>query len=124
MPFVAVTLVKLGVTVSPPETALPSVTVNVIGSPSSAEASAIVTSGGAGSSLTIVPIAWSSVTMSAGLTPLLNKPVLGIEETPRLRLNVSSASKSESSMVATETVCASFAFPMKVTLFVSPKDFL
>ena len=46
MPDVAVTSLKLGVTVKPPDTALSSLTVNAIESPSPADASEIVTSGG------------------------------------------------------------------------------
>ena len=44
MPSAAVTSSKLGVTVNPPDTALSRVTVNVIVSPSLADASATVTS--------------------------------------------------------------------------------
>ena len=52
------TSVKPGVTVSPPETAALSVTVNVIVSPSSAEASSMVTAaGGAGAVTAIVNVA-------------------------------------------------------------------
>ena len=61
MPSVAVPSVKLGVTVSPPDTALSSVTVNVIWSPSLADASAIVRAGV--SSSRIVPVAVSLAVM-------------------------------------------------------------
>ena len=101
MPFVAVTSVKLGVTVSPPDTALSSVTVNVIESPSAAEASAIVR---AGLSLSrIVPVA-----VSVTLTGVPS-------ETLRLTVNVSAASLSSSSTVDTVKVCVSPAVPTNVS---------
>ena len=82
-----------------------SVTVNVIPSPSSAEASAIVRVGK--SSLRIVPVAVSvAVTSSA----LVN----------RVTVNVSSASTSESSVVQIVNVCVSFAVPAKLTILARP----
>ena len=81
MPSVAVPSVKLGVTVKPVSTALFSFTVKVIESPSSADASAIVTSAGRSSS-SIMPVA-----VSVALT------VADVPETDRLTVNVSSASE-------------------------------
>ncbi len=100
MPSVAVTSVKLGSTVNPPGTALSSVTVNVIPSPSLAEASAMVRVGW--SSLRIVPVAVS-----------LAVTVADVPDTPRLTVNVSSASTMASSVVATVKVLVSRAFPVK-----------
>ena len=54
MPLVAVPPVKLGVTVSPPDTALSNVTVKVIDSPSAAEASAMVRARAAGGAVTVI----------------------------------------------------------------------
>ena len=102
MPFVAVPSVKLGVTVNPPDTALSSVTVNVRGSPSLADASAIVNV--AVSSSAIVPVA-----MSVALT------VREVPETVRLTMKVSSASTLESSVVATLKLCVSPAVPANVS---------
>ena len=88
----AVPSVKLGVTVRPPETALSSVTVNVIWSPSLDDASAMVRAGGE-SSLRIVPV-----------------PVARVRSTPfrssraKVTVKVSSASTTSSSMVATVMV--------------------
>ena len=102
MPLVAVTSVKLGVTVRPPGTALSSVTVNVIASPSSADASAIVTAGAASSSV-IVPVAVSAVVTGND-----------VPETLRRTVNVSSGSASASSVVTTVNVCVSPAVPAKL----------
>ena len=97
---------KLGVTVKPPATALSNVTVNVIESPSLADASAIVTSGVTPdfpSSSVIVPVAVSvAVTVSC------------VPETVRFTVNVSSGSTSVSSVVATVKVCVSPTVPAKV----------
>ena len=60
--------VKLGVTVKPPETALSSVTVKVIESPSLAEASAIVTAGVAGVPLAGVTVISKKAAVSASFT--------------------------------------------------------
>ena len=104
--------VKLGVTVRPPDTAVSSVTVNAIPSPSAAEASAIVTAGvdaevrgaGASPSWRIVPVAVSvCVTVSE------------VPETVRLTVNVSSGSWSVSSVVVTVKLCVSPAVPAKVS---------
>ena len=100
MPLVAVPSVKVGVTVSPRGTALSSVSVNIIRSPSVAEASLTVTDGGPSLS-TIVPVAvatcvpdvWSSLTVK-----------------------VSFSSSSLSPIVATVKVFVSPAVPAKVTL--------
>ena len=100
MPFAAVPSVKLGVTVRPPVTALSSVTVKVIASPSSAAASAIVTA--APSSSRIVPVAISVV-----FTDVL--------EAVKPTVNVSSGSRWESSVVATVKVCVSPCVPAKVS---------
>ena len=93
---------KRGVTVRPPATALSSVTVNVIKSPSSADASATVNAG-AGSSLTIVPVAGVAVTAS------------DVPETLRLTVKVSSGSWTASSVVSTSRVFDSPAVPAKVS---------
>ena len=101
MPFAAVTSVKPGVTVKPPDTALSSVTVNVIESPSSADASAIVSPGA--SSSRIVPVAVSvAVTVSS------------VPETDSPTVNVSADSTSVSSVVSTVKVCVSPAVPAKL----------
>ena len=102
MPFVAVTSVKLGVTVSPPDTALSSVTVKVIESPSAALASAMVTAGS--SSLVIVPVAVS-----------VASTVAEVSDTARLTVKVSSGSSAVSSVVETVNVCVSPALPAKVS---------
>ena len=102
MPFVAVPSVKLGATVSPPGTALSSVTMKVIESPSLADASAIVNA--AASSSLIVPVA-----MSVALT------VSSVPETARLIVKVSSGSLAASSVVATVKVCVSPAVPAKLS---------
>ena len=101
----AVPSVKPGVTVRPPATALSSVTVNDIDSPSAAEASATVTAGpgGAASSLTIVPVAGVAVTAS------------DVPETLRLTVKVSSGSWTASSVVSTSRVFDSPAVPAKVS---------
>ena len=101
--MVAVTSVKLGVTVRPPDTALSSVAVKVSGSPSAARASAIVTSGAPSSSV-IVPVA-VSVAVTGNDVP----------ETLRRTVNVSSVSAPASSVVATVNVCVSPAVPAKVS---------
>ena len=98
----AVTSVKLGVTVNPPHTALSSVTVNASRSPSSADASAIVTAGAPSSSM-IVPVARAvAATFSE------------VPETAKATVNVSSGSTTASSVVATVTRCVSFFVPVKV----------
>ena len=101
MPFAAVPSVKLGVTVRPPDTAASSVTVNVIPSPSVAEASAMVNAGL--SSLVIVPVA-----VSVAVT------VTEAPDTLRPTVNVSSDSTSVSSVVAAVKVCVSPAVPAKL----------
>ena len=104
MPSVAVTSVKPGVTVRPPDTARSSVTVNVICSPSAADASSIVTVAKAPSSLVIVPVAVSVAATS-----------VAAPETSRFTMNVSSGSASASSVVATVNVFVSPAVPVKVS---------
>ena len=99
--MVAVPSLKLGVTVSPPDTALSSVTVKVRESPSAALSSAIVTAGV--SSSVIVP-----VDLSVAVT------VVSVPETSRPTVNVSSSSTSPSSVVATVKVCVSPLLPTKV----------
>ena len=103
MLFVAVPSVKRGVTVSPPVTALSSVTVNAIELPSTADASAIVTAGCVPSSSVTVPVA-----VSVAVT------VVWVPETVRPTVNVSSFSTSASSVVATVKDCVSPRVPMKV----------
>ena len=95
--------VKRGVTVSPPGTALSSVTVNSIPSPSSAEASSMVTAGGTWSSSVIVPVA-----VPVAVT------VAEVPDTLRATVKVSSDSSSLSSLVATVKVCVSPAVPAKL----------
>ena len=63
MPFLAVPSLKLGVTVSPPDTALSSLTVKVSGAPSLADASVIVTS--RGTAVTVIV----NVSVTAAFTP-------------------------------------------------------
>ena len=87
---------------SPPVTALSSVTVKVITSPSSAEASSIVTA--AASSSVIVPRPVSvAVTLAC------------VPDTVRPTVKVSSASESVSSVVATVKVCVSPFVPAKLS---------
>ena len=102
MPSVAVPSVKLGVTVSPPETAASSVTVKVIPSPSSADSSPIVTAGA--SSLLMVPVAVSVAATTADVL-----------ETLRLTVKVSFGSTSVSSVVETVNVFCSPAVPANVS---------
>ena len=97
----AVTSLKLGLTVSPPDNALSSVTLKVRASPSSALASAIVTAGA--SSSVMVPVA-----VSVGVT------VVEVPETVKLTVKLSSASNNSSSVVATVKVCSSPAVPVKL----------
>ena len=101
MPSTAVPSVKLGVTVSPPCTALSRVTVKVIPEPSEALASPIVTS--ALSSSLIVP-----VPVSVDVTPD------GASETVRPTVKVSFASSTASSVVDTVKVSVSPAVPLKL----------
>ena len=103
MPSVAVPSVKLGVTVSPPCTALSRVTVKVIVSPSLAEALSIVTTALPSLSV-IVPVAMS-LTLTVSVVP----------DTDRLTVKVSSASTTASSLVATANVCVSPALPANVS---------
>ena len=105
MPAVAVTSVKPGVTVSPPDTALSSVTVTVMAPPSLPFASSIVTAGSLSSSR-IVPVAVDVSTASE------------VPETARPTVKVSSASTSASSVVATVNFCVSPAVPAKVSAVV------
>ena len=98
----AVTSVKLGVTFSPPATALSSVTVKLSESPSLAEASAMVTA--ALSSLVIVPVA-----VSVAVT------VTEVPDTARPTVKVSSASTTASWVVETVKVSVSPAVPVKVS---------
>ena len=102
MPLVAVPSVKLGVTLKPSHTGLSSLTVNDSWSPSSADASVIVTAGAVSSSK-IVPVAVLAVTASE------------VPVTDRLTVKVSSDSSSVSWVVATEKVCVSPAFPVKLS---------
>ena len=101
----AVTSVKLGVTFSPPDTALDSVTVKVIESPSVAEASAIVTA--ELSSSLIVPVA-VSVAVTVAVVP----------ETVRPTVKVSAGSTSVSSVVDTVKLLVSPAVPVNVSAVV------
>ena len=100
----AVTSVKPGVTVRPPDTALSSATVNVSESPSAALTSSIVTAGSAPSSFVIVPVALSVADTSAC-----------VPERARPTVNTSSSSATASSVVATVKVCVSPAVPAKVS---------
>ena len=102
MPDVAVPSVKPGVTVSPPDTALSSVTVKVIESPSLAEASAMATA--ALSSSVIVPVALA-VAVTVAVVP----------ETVRPTVKVSSASISVSPVVDTVKLCCSPSVPVKLS---------
>ena len=102
MPSVAVTSVKLGVTLRPPDTALSSVTVKVRESPSSSVASAIVTA--ALSSSVMVPLA-VSVAVTVAVVP----------ETVRPTVKVSFGSTSVSSVVDTVKLWVSPAVPVKVS---------
>ena len=106
MPLVAVPPLKLGVTVSPPPTALSSVTVKVMDSPSSAEASSMVTAA-LPSSLLMVPVA-VSVAVTLDVVP----------ETVRPTVKVSLASTAASSVVATVKLWVSPADPAKVSAVV------
>ena len=101
MPLLAVPSVKLGVTVKPPATAWSSVAVKVIASPSSADASAIVSD--AASSSRIVPVA-----MSVAITTAFAD---GGPSTSRRTVKVSSASPTASSVVGTVKVCVSPLLP-------------
>ena len=102
MPLAAVTAVKLGVTVSPPATALFSVTVKVSESPSLADASMTVTVAAPSSSM-IVP------------TPV-SVAVTGndVAEACRLTVNVLFVPWLAFPVVATAKVCVSPAAPAKV----------
>ena len=103
MPSTAVPSVKLGVTVSPPCTALSSVTVKAMESPSDLAASLTVTV--AASSLLIVPVPVSvDVILLASVVP----------ETASPTVMVSLASSAASSVVATLKVCSSSAVPVKL----------
>ena len=93
---------KPGVTVRPPDTALSSVTVKLIASPSAAEASAMVT----------VALS-SSVMVTTAASP--NVTPLGPPDTLRLTVKVSSSSTTASSMVSTVKVCSSPAVPVKLS---------
>ena len=81
MPLVAVPSVKLGVTVKPVSAAWFNSTVKVIESPSSADASSIVTFAGRSSS-SIIPVAVS-----------VARTVADVPETDSRTVNVSSASE-------------------------------
>ena len=105
MPLVAEASVKLGVTVKPSGTALSSVAVNVIASPSSAAASATVNMARESRlSSRMVPVA-VSVAVTANDVP----------ERLRLTVKVSSDASTVSAMVATAKVCVSPALPAKAT---------
>ena len=93
---------KPGVTFKPPDTALSSVTVKVMASPSLAEASAMVTA--ALSSSLIVPVA-VSVAVTDAVVP----------ETLRPSVNVSFGSTPVSSVVVTVKLCVSPAVPVNVS---------
>ena len=93
---------KLGVTFSPPATALSNVTVKVSASPSLAEASATVTA--ALSSSVMVPVA-----VSVALTNV------DVPETDRLTVKVSPASTTASWVVSTVKLCCSPVVPVKVS---------
>ena len=97
-------LVKLGVTLKLPDTALSSVTVNVIESPSAADTSSIVTAAGAPSSLVMVPVA-----VSLAVTSTV------VSETARPTVKVSFSSAFVSSVVATVKVLVSPAVPANVS---------
>ena len=102
----AVPPLKLGVTWNPPETASFSVTVNVRESPSSADASPIVTAAATApvSSSKIVPVA-VSVAVTVSVVP----------EIPRLTMNVSSSSGSVSPLVCTQKDFVSPLVPVKAS---------
>ncbi len=95
--------VWLGVTEKGPDVALSSVTVNSIPSPSSAEASSMVTAGGTWSSSVIVPVA-----VPVAVT------VAEVPDTLRATVKVSSDSSTLSSVVATVKGCVSPAVPAKL----------
>ena len=98
---------KLGVTVSPPATALSSVTVKVIASPSLAEASSIVTAG------VLLPCLWALMIVPVAVSVAVT--CNDVPETVMLTVKVSSSSSSASSAVATVKVCVSPAVPAKVS---------
>ena len=102
MPSAPVPSVKLGVTVKPPTTALSTITVKVIESPSVADASPTVRV--AVSSLVIVPVAASVADM-----------VITVSEMVRPTVKVSAASTTSSSVVATVKVFVSPAVPAKTS---------
>jgi len=102
VPFVAVPSVKLGVTLNPPDTAPSTVTVNLIPSPSLADALPIVRAGA--SSLRMYPVAVSVPKLAS------------VSETVRPTVKISVASHTLSSMVATVKVCVSFGKPSKVSV--------
>ena len=97
-----------GVTVRPPGTAWSSVTVNVIESPSLAEASSMVTAASSEGDLSntelIVPVAVS-----------VDVTVAEVPETDRLTVKVSASSSAVSSVVATVKLCVSPAVPVNVS---------
>ena len=107
MPFVADPSRKLDVTVSPPETALSSVTVNVIGSPSAALASETVTAAA------LAPPSFPSSSVMVPVAVSVAVTVWVVPDTARLTAKVSSFSSSVSSVVDTVRVFVSPAEPAK-----------
>ena len=107
MPSVAVTSVKFGVTVSPPDTAWSSVTVKVSEPPSPAVASETVTAASAPSSFVIVPVA-----VSVDVTSV------EVPDTARPTVNVSWCSLAVSSVVETVKLWVSPAVPTNVSAVV------
>ena len=107
MPSTALTSVNDGVTVSPPCTAAPRVTVKVMPSPSSALASFTVTT--APSSLLMVPV---PVSVAVTVVPV------GASEAVRLTVKVSFASTTVSSVVSTVNVFVSPLVPVKLSAVV------
>ena len=96
------TSVKLGVTFRPPDTAFSSVTVNVIESPSLAEASSMVTA-----------VLSSSLTAPVAVSVAVTAAV--VSDTARPTVNVSFGSTSVSSVVVTVKLCVSPAVPVNVS---------
>ena len=109
MPFVAVTSVKLGVTVRPPGTTLSSVTVNASEPPSLASASATVRIGVSSSLIVPVP----ATTAIASPSPVYHHHGSDCERvSPTVR--VSASSGIESSFVQIEKCFFSPAVPANV----------
>jgi len=108
--IVAVPSVKLGVTVRPPDTALSSVTVNVIPAPSAAEASAMVNAGASSSLSSLLSLSSSSSTIVPVAVLVVNVTRCSFRGTMRT-VNVSSGSGWSSSIVRIVHVTVSPALP-------------